>query len=41
MIGRDSSRWRLDILGNPVFRPFNGCKGPLCYTYDHIIPCII
>lgn len=38
MLGRNPERWRLDAIGNPVFRPLNGCTGPLCYTFDHILP---
>mmetsp|Transcript_13859 Transcript_13859/g.20282 ORF Transcript_13859/g.20282 Transcript_13859/m.20282 type:complete len:141 (+) Transcript_13859:24-446(+) len=36
--GRDPSRWRYDVLGNPVLRALNGCRGPLCHEYDHITP---
>ena len=38
MIGRHPDRWRLDAVGNPVFRYLKGCMGPLCHEYDHIIP---
>ncbi|CAN4115434.1 unnamed protein product [Withania somnifera] len=36
--GRDPDRWRLDPLGNIVFRKLVGCPGCLCHDYDHIIP---
>ena len=35
---RDSNRWRYDAAGNIVLKPLNGCRGPICYEYDHIIP---
>lgn len=38
MIGRHPDRWRLDAIGNPVFKFLKGCSGPLCHEYDHIIP---
>jgi HNH endonuclease. len=38
MIGRHPDRWRLDAVGNPVFRFLKGCQGPVCHEYDHIIP---
>lgn len=38
MIGRNPERWRLDAVGNPVFKYLKGCEGPLCHEYDHIIP---
>ena len=38
MIGRSPDRWRLDAVGNPVFKFMRGCDGPLCHEYDHIIP---
>lgn len=38
MLGRDLSRWRLDALGNPIFKKNVNCHGPLCYEYDHIVP---
>ena len=38
MIGRTPDRWRLDAVGNPVFKFMKGCEGPLCHEYDHIIP---
>ena len=38
MIGRNPERWKLDAVGNPVFRFLKGCQGPLCHEYDHIIP---
>ncbi|KAJ9553655.1 hypothetical protein OSB04_017700 [Centaurea solstitialis] len=36
--GRDPDRWRRDLVGNPVCRKLNGCEGPACFEYDHIIP---
>ncbi|XP_057951659.1 uncharacterized protein LOC131146236 isoform X3 [Malania oleifera] len=36
--GRDPDRWRLDALGNIVFRKLVGCSGCLCHDFDHIIP---
>ena len=38
MIGRHPDRWRLDAVGNPVFKVLKGCNGPLCHEYDHIVP---
>jgi len=38
MIGRHPDRWRLDAVGNPVFKYLKGCSGPLCHEYDHIVP---
>jgi 5-methylcytosine-specific restriction endonuclease McrA len=38
MMGRNPERWRLDALGNPVFKFLKGCQGPFCHEYDHIIP---
>ena len=38
MIGRHPDRWRLDAVGNPVFKFMKGCSGPLCHEYDHIVP---
>lgn len=38
MIGRHPDRWRLDAVGNPVFKYLKGCNGPLCHEYDHIVP---
>ena len=38
MIGRNPDRWRLDAVGNPVFKFMKGCSGPLCHEYDHIVP---
>lgn len=35
---RDPDRWKYDITGNIIFKPFTNCKGALCYHYDHIIP---
>eukprot|EP00897_Mesotaenium_endlicherianum_P003529 jgi/Mesen1/3203/ME000185S02339 len=36
--GRDPDRWRMDCLGNTVFRKLVACDGCLCYDYDHIQP---
>ncbi|GKA59411.1 hypothetical protein Tco_0758724 [Tanacetum coccineum] len=36
--GRDPDRWRLDPLGNTIFRKLVGCPGCLCHDYDHILP---
>ena len=38
MLGRDLDRWRLDAVGNPVFKKNVNCYGHLCYEYDHIVP---
>lgn len=36
--GRDSHRWRIDALGNPVIHGLKGCMGKYCHEYDHILP---
>lgn len=36
--GRDPERWRMDALGNLLFRKLVGCDGCLCHDYDHILP---
>jgi len=38
MLGRSPDRWKLDAVGNPVFKGFRACHGPLCHEYDHIHP---
>ncbi|CAD8074998.1 unnamed protein product [Paramecium primaurelia] len=38
MEGRNPDRWRLDAVGNPICKALNGCRGPLCYQFDHIVP---
>ncbi|KAJ9551532.1 hypothetical protein OSB04_015577 [Centaurea solstitialis] len=36
--GRDPVRWRKDVAGNIVCQKLNGCDGPTCFEYDHIVP---
>ncbi len=38
MIGRNSDRWRLDAVGNPVLKSLKSCDGPHCYKFDLAIP---
>jgi hypothetical protein len=35
---RAPERWRIDPLGNILFKPFKNCQGPMCYQHDHVIP---